>query len=62
MEHENRLNVDKLMSTLSEILSEKYGCKITMRAVPKDSEEGREILRQRQEQEALRKAEEAKAG
>ena len=58
----DRINVDKLMKVLSEILSEKYDCKITMRAVPIDSEEGQEILRKRQEQEALRKAEEAKAG
>jgi hypothetical protein len=33
---ENKLNVHKLMEVLSEILSEKYGCKITMRAIPKD--------------------------
>ena len=62
MEQENRLNIDKLLKTLSEILSEKYGCNITMKAVPKDSEEGRELLRQRAEQEAIRKAEGAKAG
>ena len=29
-------NVNKLMEVLSEILSEKYGCKITMTAIPKD--------------------------
>lgn len=33
----DKLNVDKLMQVLSEILSKKYGCKITMRAIPKDS-------------------------
>lgn len=33
---ENKLNVDKLMKTLSEILSEKYGCKVTITAVPKE--------------------------
>lgn len=33
---ENKLNVDKLMKVLSEILSEKYGCKITLTAIPKD--------------------------
>ena len=33
----DRINVDKLMQVLSEILSEKYGCKITMKAIPKDS-------------------------
>ena len=31
----DRLNVDLLMKTLSEILSEKYGLDITMRAIPK---------------------------
>ena len=29
-------NVNKLMEVLSEILSEKYGCKITMTAIPRD--------------------------
>ena len=32
----NRINVDRLMEELSAILSEKYGIKITVRAVPKD--------------------------
>lgn len=32
----NELNVDKLMKVLSEIMSEKYGCEITIRAIPKD--------------------------
>ena len=55
--------IDKLMETLSDILSEKYGCKVTMRAIPKDSEEGREILRKRkEEEEAIRRAEGAIAG
>lgn len=33
---ENKLNVEKLMKTLSEILSEKHGCKVTITAVPKE--------------------------
>ena len=33
----NKLNIDRLMKTLSEILSEKYGCKVTITAVPKES-------------------------
>ena len=33
---ENRINIDKLMKTLSEILSEKHGCKVTITAVPKE--------------------------
>ena len=32
----NQLNVEKLMQTLSEILSEKYGCKVTITATPKN--------------------------
>lgn len=32
----NKLNVNKLMKTLSEILSEKHGCKVTITATPKD--------------------------
>ena len=35
----NRINIDVLMETLSDILSEKHGAKITVRAVPKDSKE-----------------------
>ena len=35
----NRLPVDKLMQTLSEILSDKHGAKITLRAIPKESAE-----------------------
>lgn len=34
---ENKLNVDKLMKVLSEILSEKYGCKVTITATPKEN-------------------------
>ena len=33
----NQLNVDRLMKTLSEILSNKYGCKITITAIPKET-------------------------
>lgn len=33
----NQLNIDRLMKTLSEILSEKHGCKITITAVPKEN-------------------------
>lgn len=32
----NQLNVERLMQTLSEILSEKHGCKVTITAVPKE--------------------------
>jgi hypothetical protein len=32
----NRLNIDRMMKTLSEILSEKHGCKVTITAIPKD--------------------------
>lgn len=32
----DKLNVDRLMEALSEIFSDKYGCKITFRAIPKD--------------------------
>lgn len=32
---ENKLNVDRMMKALSEILSEKYGCKVTITATPK---------------------------
>lgn len=35
---ENRLNIDRMMKTLSEILSEKHGCKVTITAVPKDKQ------------------------
>ena len=33
---ENRLNIDRMMKTLSEILSEKHSCKVTITAVPKE--------------------------
>ena len=32
----SKLNINKLMEVLSEILSNKYGCKITMTAIPRD--------------------------
>lgn len=32
----DKLNVDRFLKTLSEILSEKYGCKVTITATPKD--------------------------
>lgn len=35
----NDFPVDKLMQVLSEILSDKYGAKITLRAIPKDAAE-----------------------
>ena len=35
---ESKLNVDRLMKALSEILSEKYGCKVTITAIPKEQE------------------------
>ena len=35
----NRLNVDRLMEVMSDILSEKHGAKITLRAIPKDQAE-----------------------
>lgn len=31
--------IHKFMATLSDILSEKYGCKITIKAIPKDQYE-----------------------
>lgn len=34
----NKLNIDRMMRTLSEILSEKHGCKVTITAVPKEKE------------------------
>lgn len=34
---QNKLNVNRLMEALSSILSDKYGCKITLRAIPKES-------------------------
>lgn len=35
---ENKLNVDRLMKTLSEILSEMHGCKVTITAVPREKQ------------------------
>lgn len=35
---ENKLNIDRFMKTLSEILSEKHGCKVTITAVPKEKQ------------------------
>ena len=32
----NQLNIDRMMRTLSEILSEKHGCKVTITAIPKE--------------------------
>lgn len=32
-----KINIDRLMAVLSEILSEKYSMKITMRAIPKSN-------------------------
>jgi hypothetical protein len=39
---ENKIPIDKLMQTLSEILSDKHGAKITLRAIPKESAESAE--------------------
>lgn len=33
------LNVNRIMEVLSEILSDKYDCKITIRAIPKEKAE-----------------------
>ena len=32
----DRINIDRLMKELSDILSEKHGAKITVRAIPKE--------------------------
>ena len=32
----NQLNIDRMMKALSEILSEKHGCKVTITATPKE--------------------------
>ena len=34
---QNGLNIDRLMEALSSILSDKHGCKITLRAIPEES-------------------------
>ena len=39
---ENKLNIDRLMQVLSEILSEKYGCKVTITAIPKETNKDEE--------------------
>ena len=44
--------IDKMMEVLSQILSEKYNCKITMKAISKDSVRAQELLREREEKEA----------
>lgn len=31
----NRPNIDRMMDALSVILSNKYGCKVTLKAIPK---------------------------
>ena len=41
---ENRINIDRLMEKLSEILSEKYGCKVTITAVPKEEKDTEETV------------------
>lgn len=33
----NRPNIGRMMDTLSVILSNKYGCKVTLKAIPKDN-------------------------
>lgn len=33
------LNVNRIMEVLSEIFSDKYDCKITIKAIPKDKSE-----------------------
>ena len=35
----NKLNIDRMMRTLSEILSEKHGCKVTITAIPKEQKQ-----------------------
>lgn len=37
----SRPNIDRMMDTLSVILSNKYGCKVTLKAIPKTSATGR---------------------
>ena len=53
-------NVNKLMEVLSEILSEKYGCKITMKAIPRD-QASPELLARDAELKRKREAELKKA-
>ena len=33
----SRLNIDRMMDALSVILSDKYGCKVTIKAIPKET-------------------------
>ena len=33
----NKVNVDRLAKVLSDILSDKYGCKVTIEFIPKES-------------------------
>lgn len=33
----DRPNIDRMMDALSVILSNKYGCKVTLKAIPKDN-------------------------
>lgn len=33
----DKLNIDRMMDALSVILSNKYGCKITLKAIPKNA-------------------------
>lgn len=40
---ENKLNIDRMMKTLSEILSEKHGCKVTITALPKEKTEEKPV-------------------
>ncbi|WP_215655845.1 hypothetical protein [Pseudoflavonifractor sp. MCC625] len=49
MTQEEKCNVvNKLFAELSDILSEKYGCTVTMRAIPK-AEKGTEDEKRKQE-------------
>ena len=33
----SRPNIDRMMDALSVILSDKYGCKVTIKAIPKET-------------------------
>lgn len=39
----NRLNMDRLMRALSEIVSEKFGVKVVFTATPKNQMEGEDV-------------------
>ena len=41
---DNKINIDRLMKTLSEILSEKHGCKVTITAIPKEEKDTEETV------------------